>query len=846
MEIRDPGDEDEDTESHPAIFQYQVGTGEVALVGRITSPTLGPRSVSVNQDGSAFVTGWLLLNSSHRLLAQFPYPTGRFNLGSHAFDDSRDFIYSNLPTPKETSDEPSTLPSEGEDGPVLTILDSDNLTVRERLRLAESLTSKSILSSDRQTMYSASDSGATILPIGSLDQTHRITSVQEDLLFQSSSADPAVISQDLEIVNPGGGNTSFRLTTDVMGVQIFPESGTTPATVRVEVDPAAFIANRGTTQVVLEIQSSAAINIPFPVRVLVNTRDVGQAGTLVNVPGKLVDILADPVRDRFYILRQDRNLVLVFDGTTMEQIGSFRTGNTPTQMALTRDAKYMMVGNDNSKIANVYDLDTMETSEPIIFPGNHYPRTIAASNNQILATARVAGLCRDFEFLKTTHCVDFIDFDARVASSSVNIGIFLNDIHQDSVLTASPSGKFVFLAMPNGTVALYEAEADTFVAARQDFSELGGALTTWSDDLHVVGDKVLNRSLVPIGTLETVSGIPTGLALLQGDGLRTTSPSTLAPGIIQRVNLGTFEGIRPVPMAESPLIAEHLPTEPIGQIGQTILPFLRTLAPLSNGASIISLSISGFTVLPTDFDGGSGPGAPSPEGEPIIQRLVNLADGSIAVASGGLISILGSKFSVGEFSASGTPLPNILGGASVRANGTPVPLLFVSPNRIDAQMPFSVAGNVNLEVRTGAGVSSPISFTVLSAAPAVFRTATAGPLTGLPSVIRSLNNEPVTLSNPTHPDDVLMIFATGLGLTTPEVPSGFAAPSDPLALALQEPVVSIGGVEIPVSFAGLVPGYVGLYQINARVTADVPEGLEVPLTIRQGVSSTTLNVRVVK
>jgi len=46
-----------------------------------------------------------------------------------------------------------------------------------------------------------------------------------------------------------------------------------------------------------------------------------------------VDILADPHRERYYVLRQDRNLVLAFDARSHQQIGTMRTGNTPTQMA---------------------------------------------------------------------------------------------------------------------------------------------------------------------------------------------------------------------------------------------------------------------------------------------------------------------------------------------------------------------------------------------------------------------------------------------------------------------------------------------------------------------------------
>jgi uncharacterized protein (TIGR03437 family) len=112
--------------------------------------------------------------------------------------------------------------------------------------------------------------------------------------------------------------------------------------------------------------------------------------------------------------------------------------------------------------------------------------------------------------------------------------------------------------------------------------------------------------------------------------------------------------------------------------------------------------------------------------------------------------------------------------------------------------------------------------------------------------VRATNWELVTLSNPIHPEDWIVIYATGLGLTAPGVESGYPGPSDPLAEALIPPEVSLGGVPLPVAYAGLVPGQVGVYQINAQVPYWVPLGMEVPLKITQGGSSTTLTVRVVK
>jgi uncharacterized protein (TIGR03437 family) len=109
-----------------------------------------------------------------------------------------------------------------------------------------------------------------------------------------------------------------------------------------------------------------------------------------------------------------------------------------------------------------------------------------------------------------------------------------------------------------------------------------------------------------------------------------------------------------------------------------------------------------------------------------------------------------------------------------------------------------------------------------------------------------MNNELVTVSNPIHRGDDLIIYATGLGRTSPEVPVGTPAPFDPLARALDTPVITLGGVALPVSFAGLTPGLVGVYQVNVIVPRSVPTGFDIPLRIQQSTAATTIPVRVIQ
>jgi uncharacterized protein (TIGR03437 family) len=342
----------------------------------------------------------------------------------------------------------------------------------------------------------------------------------------------------------------------------------------------------------------------------------------------------------------------------------------------------------------------------------------------------------------------------------------------------------------------------------------------------VAGNNLLNGSLTPIETW-TGSDFPSGFAFLDGQGLRLTGPAgaTVADGAIQRVDLGGGSPVLPTRVAEQPLAVS----------GNSV--FTRTLAPLANRNTIIALTLSGFTALSWNFD--------TPVAPPAISGVVNAADLTPALAPGSLVAVFGSNLSPTNAATSQIPLPTAIGESCLTVNGTAIPMLFASPSQINAQLPLHIGGRVPMTLYTPGGVSDDYYVNVTSTAPAVFLSGTAGPLTDIPVVIKASNLQLVTPTNPVHANDEIWIFATGLGVTSPEVPAGTAAPSAPPALAILAPDVRLGGVPLAVSYAGLTPGQVGVYQINARAPAKAPTGSEVPLTIAQGGVTTSVNVRVV-
>ena len=802
------------------LLRYDVPTQTLTAFGFTSSPPFGPRSVSVDQTGANVIDAWALLRlfDSYRSLAQFPQPKGDFNIGTHAWDLRRNLLYGQIPAPG--------------DGPVLHIFETDNLTVRERLQLRENLAGKSVMSSDMNTMYSASVSGVTILPVGQLTQVPQVAAAQEDILFQGDACNAGVITRNLDIVSLGSTAADFTLSLPqgVTGISLSATSGTTPATIQVRVDPAAFQGSKGTSQVMLTITSSAAVNLPAAVRLLINTKDFNQRGQIVNIPGKLVDMMADPARSRLYILRQDRNLVLVYDMATLQLLASLRTGNTPVGMSMTVDGQFLMVGADNSQYAAVFDLNNLVASTPILFPFGHYPRTLGVSQSNIFATARLATAEKDL--------LDQVDFPNRIAARPSSLGIYKNELtSSNGALAESADHDVLLLALPDGNVMEYDTSPQTWVASRKDVDALGGAYGLLADNIFLASSHILDAALVPVSELPAADGAPSGVALLGGTGLRTTAQSPSGPGLIERFDLATFQPSKRIAMAEAPLTHDSLVTPPVGQIGESILPFTRTLAVSPDQSKVFGLTISGLTVLSSNFD------APTPP--PTVSSVVNSADFTAAVAPGGLVQINGGGFAQGPASATTIPLPTELGNVCATVNNIALPLFSVSSSLLTAQLPFGSAGNASLVVRSPGGIGAPFLFTILPVAPAIFRNGTAGDQTGLPVIVRDDTNELVDFTNPLHPRLPITIYLTGLGPTSPLPALGDAAPASPPASVTTPPTVMLGAATLNVTFAGLVAGQIGIYRIDATVPDVVPIGTDVPLIITQGSFSTSVAVRVV-
>ncbi|MEZ5401914.1 MAG: hypothetical protein R2729_19735 [Bryobacteraceae bacterium] len=221
----------------------------------------------------------------------------------------------------------------------------------------------------------------------------------------------------------------------------------------------------------------------------------------------------------------------------------------------------------------------------------------------------------------------------------------------------------------------------------------------------------------------------------------------------------------------------------------------------------------------------------------------DLVAGTLEAAPGSLIRIAGTNLAGGESRAGGYPLPESLDGVSVTVDDGSGPksaaLMAVSPQTIDAQLPYSLSGDlVKVAVKTAAGESAARAVTLAAGAP---RLMTRG---GAVLAVRA-DGAVASAEQPAEAGGRVTLYATGLGPVDPPKKAGEAGGAggerDPLNWTTLPVQVLVGGVEAPIEFTGLMPGSAGVYQINCVLADSLAAGThDVKLLAGAGASQTGL------
>ena len=225
--------------------------------------------------------------------------------------------------------------------------------------------------------------------------------------------------------------------------------------------------------------------------------------------------------------------------------------------------------------------------------------------------------------------------------------------------------------------------------------------------------------------------------------------------------------------------------------------------------------------------------------------------GFSAVAPGSWIEIHGShlasnarSWTVADFH--GAQAPTSLDGTKVTIGGQTAFLSYISPNQVVAQIPSDVGlGPQDVRVSTPAGASDPQTVVVNQVQPGLLAPAALkigdkqyteavfadGSTLALPAVAMSGAMQGSATARVPHPGETIVLYGVGFGTVTPDPGAGnIVANDNNLLLPFQ---VYFGGMPATVSYAGLAPGMIGLYQFNVVVPNTTP-GDAVPLTFSVG------------
>ncbi len=217
--------------------------------------------------------------------------------------------------------------------------------------------------------------------------------------------------------------------------------------------------------------------------------------------------------------------------------------------------------------------------------------------------------------------------------------------------------------------------------------------------------------------------------------------------------------------------------------------------------------------------------------------LVNAASYEASVAPGSIAALFGAGLSTQTLSATSVPLPKTLGGVTVKIGGIDAPLFFVSPNQINLQVPGGVAAGTAIVQVFNSGIAAAVgdgTVAVADASPGIFTLDLSGKNQAIAQnsdLSRNADFDKVPGARPEASGNVVVLYATGIGNTNPLVADGQAAPGGPLAQATSATTVTIGGTPAEVQFSGLTPGFVGLWQINVVLPANLPTNLATPMTV---------------
>jgi trimeric autotransporter adhesin len=227
-----------------------------------------------------------------------------------------------------------------------------------------------------------------------------------------------------------------------------------------------------------------------------------------------------------------------------------------------------------------------------------------------------------------------------------------------------------------------------------------------------------------------------------------------------------------------------------------------------------------------------------PVDRPAVAAVTSAASYGPAVAPGQMVVVWGSHLGPDELAGLQVDGSGMVSTASsgvrVLFDGLPAPLVYAKATQCSAVVPYFGASKATTHVQVEyQGVrSDPFPVAVGATAPGLFTVDASG--TGQAAALNEDGVTPNSTANPAPPGSIVVMWATGEGITDP--PGVDGRPATDVLPKPEAPVsVTIGGLPATVLYAGAAPGMMpGVFQINARISKDVVPSDKVAAQVRVG------------
>jgi uncharacterized protein (TIGR03437 family) len=184
-------------------------------------------------------------------------------------------------------------------------------------------------------------------------------------------------------------------------------------------------------------------------------------------------------------------------------------------------------------------------------------------------------------------------------------------------------------------------------------------------------------------------------------------------------------------------------------------------------------------------------------------------------------------------------LPTTLDGVTATIGGKPAYLYYISSNQINLLAPDIPAGATQVTVTTPAGTSSTFTVTASQYGPAFFMWPNNQPVATRQDFSFAVRNGTFTglTTVAAKPGEVMILWGTGFGPTTPAAQTGIVVPGDQTYSTSVPPTLTINNQRATVFGAALAPGFAGLYQIAIQVPDLLADGNWPVIATIGGISS---------